>query len=302
MDVARLQAVGVSHALSFGRESADGSEGPPLPWSGRGTSGETCKLGGGGGLTALRQAYRLELESQRLSASVIRQRLMLFDRLGDPRTATRSDVLRILEPFDGGTRQVYLSAIRRIYEDLAYMGAVEVDASRGVRRQPPKRYEPRPVTEEQLRRIMDVGGRIREWAVMGAYAGLRRFEVLQVEPAHLLEDDRGPTLLVPNGKGGTRLTIPAHPLVVEVLRSHGPGRCWPMATRGFDKAWRIAMDGIGLPDVTFHRLRHRFATSVYQATGDLLLTSKVCRHGSVKTTQVYAQVADRRPYDAVMAI
>jgi hypothetical protein len=49
MDAARVQAVGVSHALKFGRESADESEGHPLPWIGRGTVGEECKRGGGGG-------------------------------------------------------------------------------------------------------------------------------------------------------------------------------------------------------------------------------------------------------------
>ena len=253
-------------------------------------------------LRAIREHYRQELDSQPISKSNRKQKLMLFDRIGDPRTATKSDVVRVLEPFKGATRRQYLSSIRSMFHDLALLGLIEADPSVGVRMNKPTRYEPRPVSEDELQSILAIGGRIREWAVLGAYAGLRRFEVLQVERDHLLTDERGPTILVPNGKGGTKLTVPAHPLVVEVLLAHGPGRLWPITVATFDDVWRRNMAKNGLDGCTFHRLRHRFATSVYQATGDLLTTAKVCRHQSVATTQVYARVADKRPYDAVMAI
>ena len=253
-------------------------------------------------LAAIREHYRQELDSQPISKSNRKQKLMLFDRIGDPRMATKADVVRVLEPFKGATRRQYLSSIRSMFHDLALLGLIEADPSIGVRMNKPTRYEPRPVSEDELQSILAIGGRIREWAVLGAYAGLRRFEVLQVERDHLLTDERGPTILVPNGKGGTKLTVPAHPLVVEVLLAHGPGRLWPITVATFDDVWRRNMAKHGLNGCTFHRLRHRFATSVYQATGDLLTTAKVCRHQSVATTQVYARVADKRPYDAVMAI
>jgi integrase len=242
------------------------------------------------------------LRSQRLSTSSIKQKLLMFDRIGDPRSATRADVVRVLEPFTGATRRQYLSTIRSVFADLAALGLVEADPSAGVRNGKVARYEPRPITEDELLAILAIGGRIREWAVMAAYGGLRRFEVIEVEREHLLTDDRGPTLLIPRGKGGTRLTIPAHPLIVEVVEQHASGRLWPIALATFDDAWRRAMKKHGLESCTYHRLRHRFATSVYAATGDLLTTAKVCRHSSVATTQVYARVADRKPYDAVMAI
>jgi integrase len=253
-------------------------------------------------LKALRDVYLQELESQPISRSNVKQKMMLFDRLGDPRIATKADVVRVLEPYSGATRRQYLSSIRSMFADLALLGLIEASPAAGVRMNKPTRYEPRPVSEDELRSILAIGGRIREWAVLGAYAGLRRFEVLQVEREHLLTDERGPTLLVPNGKGGTKLTVPAHPLVVEVLIAHGPGPLWPITVATFDDVWRRTMRKHGLDGCTFHRLRHRFATSVYTATGDLLATARVCRHSSVATTQVYARVADRKPYDAVMAI
>ena len=253
-------------------------------------------------MTALRSDYEAELRSQRLSDSTVRQRLRMLDRIGDPRTATKADVLRVLEPYDGTTRRQYLSQIRRLFADLAAAGLLDADPSAALRMGRPRVYEPRPITEEELQRILAIGGRIHDWAVLAAYAGLRRFEVLQVQDDHLIVDERGPTLVVPNGKGGTHLSVPAHPLVVEVLQGREAGRLWPIAITTFDKAWARAMQGAGLQGCTFHRLRHRFATSVYRATGDLLTTAKVCRHRSINTTQVYARVADKRPYEAVLAI
>lgn len=258
--------------------------------------------GGGGAVAALRQRVVDELHEQRLSANTIRRRLNMFDRLGDPRTATKADVLRIIADVEQGTRLAYLSSIRALYADLAILGVVEADPTIGIRRGKAKSYEPRPITEDTLQTILAIGGRIREWAILGAYAGLRGFEVLQVQADHLLHDFRGPTLLIPNGKGGKRATIPAHPLVVEVLQAYEPGEViWPLSTAGLQKAWRVAMAEHGLT-CNFHQLRHRFATAVYQSTGDLLTTSKVCRHSSMQTTMTYAALADRRPYEAVLAI
>lgn len=40
---------------------------------------------------------------------------------------------------------------------------------------------------------------------------------------------------------------------------------------------------------TLHALRHRYATRVYQAERDLLITQRLLGHASVETTQRYAE-------------
>ena len=226
----------------------------------------------------------------------------MFDRLGDPLQVTKADVLAIIANVDQGTRLAYLSDIRQLYADLAQLGVCEFDPTIGIRRGRAKEYEPRPITEQMLQQILAIGGRTREWAILAAYAGLRGCEVLQVQGDHVFEDHRGPALLIPNGKGGRQATIPAHPLVVDVITAYPAGKViWPMSTAGLQKAWKVELAKHGLA-CRFHQLRHRFATQVYRSTGDLLVTSKVCRHQSMETTQIYAKVADRRPYEAVLAI
>jgi len=56
------------------------------------------------------------------------------------------------------------------------------------------------------------------------------------------------------------------------------------------KVW-VERAGINKP-VTPHTLRHTFATSLLNKTGNLLLVQKALGHRNVTTTQIYAHVAD----------
>lgn len=252
--------------------------------------------------------YAADLRAQGFSESLVNYRLRLWRLLGDPATATKADVLRImnLDPaYSDRYKAHMLSQMRRLFADLAAMGVLEADPTLGVRKPRKPDYLPRPLSPRQVDVLLEIGGRVTDWAILGLYAGLRRAEVLAVEPDHLVEDRRGPTLLVPRGKGGKRATIPAHPVVVEVLRQRRPGtgRIWPLANVSFGDVWRRAMKKHGLEGVTFHQCRHTAVTRVYEASGaDLLSTQAFARHASVSTTQVYAKVADERVYRAVAGL
>jgi len=51
-----------------------------------------------------------------------------------------------------------------------------------------------------------------------------------------------------------------------------------------------------------HQLRHRFATRVYEATGDLLAVQQLLGHASVATTQRYVGVSRDRLVAAMVAV
>jgi site-specific recombinase XerD len=55
---------------------------------------------------------------------------------------------------------------------------------------------------------------------------------------------------------------------------------------------RLCQDaGIDRP-VSFHSLRHTFATNLYHKTGDLHLVQRALGHRQITTTEIYARVGD----------
>lgn len=129
---------------------------------------------------------------------------------------------------------------------------------------------------------------------LGAEAGLRLSEIAAVQSDDVLESPDGPSLIV-RGKGDRQRIVPiSDDLAKRITDAHGylfPGR-W---TGHVEKSYisrhlrRLLPDGWGP-----HSLRHRYATTVYAATHDILLVSRLLGHSSVETTQIYvAMPADR---------
>jgi len=181
------------------------------------------------------------------------------------------------------------------------------DPTDGLRLPPVPRRSPRPVSEDDLQRMLGAArGRERAWVLLGAYAGLRSFETAKVAGRDLEASPAGPVLRV-RGKGGRVDVLPLPGVLAAELRwwrrREGEGRLWPGASAGVVQgAIRGLAERAGVPGVTSHMLRHRYGTAVYAASADLLLTQRLMRHASPATTAGYAAVADARAAAAVRSL
>lgn len=210
--------------------------------------------------------------------------------------------------------QLYLSAVRALYEGLAWANLVSANPTLGVSAP----HDPRPRHER------------RELVALGDYRllldaaaddpldtlllrllgdqGLRNAEVRA-----LLVDDvdmRSGVLVVRSGKGGKRRTVPLtrptrsavsawlplrpggsspHLLVnPEQLRSSHVGE--PLSSVGVRRRLRALSESAGVPYLGAHSLRHTAGTRLYQATGDLYRVSQVLGHSDVNTSSIYAKM------------
>lgn len=223
-----------------------------------------------------------------------------------PRDLTLADLESVvLRANTQGTRHNYVSRIKSIMRTLRKLGIIDHDHTPDeylpkVRR---PRGVPRPLTDEEAELLMtqastfdgglDHGQQIdmRHWFILGCLAGLRAMEVATIEGNWLEEGAEGAQLRV-QGKGGTEMVIPAHPLVVQVIKSYNTlGRLWQfsdgrkISTRATAEMRRL---GIEHPK-SFHSCRHYFATKCLELSGgDLKATSELCRHLSLNTTAGYA--------------
>ena len=126
------------------------------------------------------------------------------------------------------------------------------------------------------------------WDNTGLQVGSRRAECTGV----LLCVDVTPAIVEEAHSRGCSLIISHHPLIFKGLKKHmvnHPLKQW-LKSAGITRR------------VTFHSMRHSFATLLAANGVDILTISKMLTHRSVKNTQIYAKVVDERKREAANVI
>jgi integrase/recombinase XerD len=142
--------------------------------------------------------------------------------------------------------------------------------------------------------------------------GLRLAETIHLQWAHV--DMLRGKIRVENGKGGKDANLWTHADNLASLQKWRDRQEKVLAERGHPEpavyvfttldggplhpryvermVKRYALKAGLTKDVYPHLLRHCFGTDLYRFTKDILVTQRGLRHGSVKTTQIYAHIVD----------
>jgi len=212
-------------------------------------------------------------------------------------------------PWSAQTRGTYYTHIVGFFRDMA--GRIGHDPSAGLMRPKVEAGLPRPATEDELQQALTLLAPPWDLYVMlAAYAGLRSCEVAALDRRHVNADE----LAVHQGKGGKSRIVETHPDLWRRMRAIPPG---PIALLGsgrvmtaYQMSSRMAyrFDKIGMPDITMHRFRSRFATMLLRpkelggAGADLLTVSILMGHANPNTTKIYALVTSEQRRLAVNAL
>jgi integrase/recombinase XerC len=214
----------------------------------------------------------------------------------------------------GGVQRA-LAAIRSFYRFLAREGILENAAPQGVRSpRLPKRL-PRPLSQDDAARALDVArdndvdwiGR-RDTALLTLLygAGLRVSEALSLKRGDV---PLGETLTI-LGKGRKERSVPVLPLLKAAVADYADKipftgaptaplflsrRGRPMSAREAQSLMQRLRGSLGLSEkATPHALRHSFATHLLQGGGDLRSVQELLGHASLSTTQVYTAIDNRQ--------
>lgn len=228
--------------------------------------------------------------SARLLAAYIRPRSLL--------EATRADIEEWLDSraMGAATRRWHLSNLKAFYLWASEEDHIEADPTARIRGPKIRRRLPRPIGEEDLGVALSMADpRMRCILLLAAFAGLRCKEIAGLRRQDILDRATPPLLVVADGKGGHQRQVPLHPELWAALRAYGlPKRGWvfpgvngPLKPHTISRCVSVYLHGLGI-DATSHQGRHRFATSVYQASKDLRLTQELMGHVSPATTALYA--------------
>lgn len=134
-------------------------------------------------------------------------------------------------------------------------------------------------------------------------AGLRRGEVARAHSRDLVGDLLGRSLIV-HGKGGKQRIVPLTDDLAEAVANQGAGWLFPGGDHGHLSApWVGRLVGRALPaGVTMHALRHRFASTAYAETMNLVGVQRLLGHASPAVTLRYVAVPDASLRQVVEAV
>ncbi len=222
----------------------------------------------------------------------------LLRRIGKhPKDITHEDIEMVIMQVDKQkTKALYRTRFKSMFNSFREMEVVNEghDPLRKVPKIKSPRGLPRPFTKNEVEILLSQAEQpMRDMFTLSCYAGMRAMEIAQVRGVDLEEQADGYYIRIPNGKGRTDLSIPAHPLIIDVIKKHKTlGNFWKYRANDISIMCNRESKRLGI-NKKLHSGRHYFATNAYSASGgDLLAVCKLMRHSSVATTQVYAQLGD----------
>lgn len=250
--------------------------------------------------------------AQGLSKATIKERSRLVRRLTEhaeaPGECVTTDQLMswLADVPTRPAKATYFQTIRAWFRWLQVVDVRADDPTAKVR--PPRRTrgQPRPVPTAYLPLLLNgrMYRRTRAMVLLAVLAGLRVHEIAKVRGEDV--DVLGGRIYV-EGKGGTQLMLPLHPLLAELAGTMPDdgwwfparrGRTGPVLGRSVSTLIGNAMKRNGVPG-SAHALRHWYGTELLRRGADLRTAQELLRHSSLATTQIYTQVADSSKVAAI---
>lgn len=256
------------------------------------------------GDTEIIAQYELHLRASGRTHATIEQRKQWIRRLSREmqtplleHTATTLTNWLAHPSWGKSTRRSARASLLSFYQWATRNNLIEEDPSQFLEtiREPPPC--PRPVPEDVFgRALANAGPREHLAILLAGCCGLRASEVVSVHIDDIGSDMYGDVLAV-HGKGERLRLIPVGSEVTNALavafRESPYGWAFPNMNDMTKHVQGAAISRNCRPYLeghTFHALRHRYASRVYETSGDLLSTQQLLGHASPVTTQRYVAV------------
>lgn len=210
-------------------------------------------------------------------------------------------------PLSPGTKQVERSYLQTWGRWMLEEGYRSDDPAARLRKVKVPRRRPRPLSQEHIERMLDLGYQsTRDIIALGALTGLRVSELVKIH-----DNDLDPVTwtLRSTRKGGLEHVVYLPPAAQEIAqRRSGQGWWFPSpyrsrefpnggghvlrksASTSISRVLRAA--GITDPKITGHSLRHYYATTLLRQGVNVRVVQEMMGHASLATTQLYLEVTD----------
>ena len=208
-----------------------------------------------------------------------------------------------------------LAAVRSYFRYLARENILESAAARNIRTPRIRKGLPRPLSERDAARAIEVAGENHiDWIAKRDAALLTLLYGAGLRISEALSLKRGDVPLAPSltilGKGAKERVVPVLDQVREAIAAYAAvipftgakdtplflsRRDKPMSPREAQLLMQRLRGALGLAErATPHALRHSFATHLLANGGDLRAVQELLGHASLSTTQTYTEIDTRK--------
>lgn len=194
--------------------------------------------------------------------------------------------------FKTWTRSTYHAHFTDICAWLHATGRLAKDPMPEVRKPRRPKGKPRPLSEEEVSRVLSVvKGDPRTWLLLALLAGLRASEIARIRGEDVTEAG-----IFVHGKGDKAEVLPCHPDLWDVAQLYPRLGYWfPGNDDGHLRPQHVSLvvgrlfDALGI-EGSIHRARHVYGTRLLRAGVNIRTVQKLMRHANLDTTANYTAV------------
>lgn len=200
------------------------------------------------------------------------------------------------------TVSTYHGHMRSLAQWAQAAGYAEGDIMFGISKPRRPTNEPNSLNDDEVKRILSAArGDIRDWILLGLYAGLRAHEIAKLKGVDVRADG-----IHVRGKGGKKARLPLSPPLQRMAerRADTKGYWFPGNDNGHVFGGQISAKVGNLftaleIDGSSHRCRHTFGTTLARQGVHSTKIMELMRHSSLATTQAYIRVVETDLHEAV---
>jgi integrase len=196
----------------------------------------------------------------------------------------------------------HLITLKKILKHAKKVGLIKKNPARKVKLLKVQNERERVLSKEEQRRLfpaMSNGSWIKRISTFALHTGMRRGEIVKLKWADV--DLKNKSLMVRKSKNGKDRRIPLNSKALQVLSRCNQKRAlvFPVKAAHISYAFAKACKRAGIEGLTFHDLRHTFATRLGARGAEIATVNRLLGHGSLDQTKRYMHTLEETMKQAV---
>jgi len=202
-----------------------------------------------------------------------------------------------------------LNALKSFFRYLHSEGIINSNPTKNIPLAKIERKLPQTLKVEDILKVIALSENIRDRLIFEILfaTGIRREELVKIK---MTDIDFKQGLIKIKGKGKKERFVPVPKHILEHIKEYNqetrsiwlfPGKNDNhLSVFRVNEIFKYYSDKLNIPNLTPHKLRHTFATVMFENGADIRVIQDIMGHASINTTNIYAKTSNKRNIEEYM--